>query len=467
MTIEIRDGWPFIQPALFVEGMKPLEHADADGQVCLWETGDGARQWMHWAGWEDRIAEWAQRQVAGFRRRDATMDAHRYFERRGDELAELDVSTLAVGSADGALGPLRGAWRNKRTLLQLRGARAGRQQEIKGRWFFRRSLSAPPRNLPELESLLMPEQRAALSNVIKAVAASKQRRVVALIWEMAGGLNALVLVLDRDPATVARPKQAHADLVRARALEFAPSDAAILRMRAGPDAAWLEQYKVIIFGAGSLGSHVAVLLAESGIGSLTLVDGERLRPGNVVRHAAPRSAVGLLKVDAVSAVIGEHAPWTTVQRLPESLWEPQQLAELLEAHDFAIDATGLAGFTDQLSLLAASAEEPMVSAALFRDGAIARVRRQTALDRPIIERLESAEFVTIPPGPDSELLLEPGCSAPLTQAAPRTVVACAATATAVVVDSLAGTHAFASEIIDVHRPLGAQPFDRIGRIAHG
>ena len=44
-------------------------------------------------------------------------------------------------------------------------------------------------------------------------------------------------------------------------------------------------------------------LAESGIDSLRIVDGELLSPGNVVRHVAGHNQVGGPKVNAVEGVI--------------------------------------------------------------------------------------------------------------------------------------------------------------------
>jgi ThiF family len=467
MTIKIVEGWPFVQPALYVDGMRPLEHANAEGQVCLWDRGDGSRQWTTWHGWKQRIQEWADRQANGFRRRDATMDAHRYFEQQSDKIAELDLSTLTVGEGYAPSGLLRGAWRNQDARLELRTEGGGRQ-DIKGRWFYRDSIPAPPRNVGEFQALLTDDQRPLFSDLLKGVTRSSKKAVAVLVWQRLEAANGLVLLLDRAPTKgSARNRHGTAPQVRARALELSPVDPLVLRARAGPDAAWLEHHSVVIFGAGSVGSHVALLLAECGLGAITLVDRERLRAGNVVRHVAPHSAVSDHKVHAVQAVIAEHAPWTEVNPLVEEPWAPQRLTQLLGEHDLAVDATGLAGFTDQLSLLANASEETIVSTALYRDGALARVRRQAPGDEAIIERHGSERYPHIPPGPDTEHLLEPGCSAPVTQASPRAVTACAGLAVDVVIDTLAHTHALASDIIDVYRPLDEPPFNNAGRLSHG
>ena len=67
-------------------------------------------------------------------------------------------------------------------------------------------------------------------------------------------------------------------------MEAAPMDEENLILRAGPDADTLRSRRVALFGAGALGGHIAVTLAESGAGFLRLVDADVLKPGNVVRH---------------------------------------------------------------------------------------------------------------------------------------------------------------------------------------
>ena len=71
------------------------------------------------------------------------------------------------------------------------------------------------------------------------------------------------------------------------------TDQETLMLRAGSDAMELQSKHVVLFGAGALGGYAAVLLAQSGVGSLTIVDYDFLLPGNVVRHVAGHSLVGM------------------------------------------------------------------------------------------------------------------------------------------------------------------------------
>jgi hypothetical protein len=468
MTITIRDGWPYVQPDLQVDGMKPLEHVNAGGSVCLWQQGDVSRQWETFQGWQDRIAEWCARQSDGFMRVDVTMDAHAYFEGAVHALARMDLATIRPDTPDGDRGPVHGRWRNSGALLDLSVERAG-GQELKGSWFYRQAISAPPRDLRELRVLLSARQQESLDGLIKAAREGKER-VIVLAWDAKDARNALVLLLDQDPDSTptrrGRRGKTVGDKLRARgrALEFAPADATVLQSRAGHDAARLSGYGVLILGAGAVGSHAALLLAECGVGELTLVDAERLRPGNVVRHIAPASAVGLHKVQAVSQVIAQHAPWTKVTKHVESPWGPERLRALMADHDLVLDVTGSAGFADQISRLATDADETLVTATLYRGGSIARICRQGPGDTALIERDDPEFYPAIPHGTETEQVqLEPGCSAPVNQASPHAVAACAALAVEIVLDALPGPAQVPDEICEVYRPLEWAPFDRVGR----
>jgi hypothetical protein len=70
-------------------------------------------------------------------------------------------------------------------------------------------------------------------------------------------------------------------------------------LRAGPVAVELAEVKVAIVGCGAIGSFAADLLFRAGVRQLTLRDGERLRPGNVVRHLGGADQVGRAKTHAV------------------------------------------------------------------------------------------------------------------------------------------------------------------------
>jgi molybdopterin/thiamine biosynthesis adenylyltransferase len=219
----------------------------------------------------------------------------------------------------------------------------------------------------------------------------------------------------------------------------------------------------VIFGVGSIGSNVGGRLAEAGLGRLRLVDGEILRPGNLVRHLAD-FGVGASKALATEFQIDASAPWTKVERVLEQPWSPTRLTELLADADVAIDATGMATFAELLGRVALQAGVPLVSTALYRGGYIGRVRRQRpGADTPLSERTDENRFPLIPSG-DEPVSLEAGCSAPVNNASPISVAAIAATTALVVVDLLSERLDYGAELIDIFRPLEGEPFDHVGRL---
>lgn len=273
-------------------------------------------------------------------------------------------------------------------------------------------------------------------------------------WDRELGREALVLLAEQ-----------HDEAVVAEAIEAAPTDKEILKLRAGPDVEILACKRIIIFGLGAVGSNLALRLAEAGVGTLLLVDGDHLRPGDIVRHAAGSWQVGETKVTAVRFLVRMSAPWTQVLALEESPWGPGQIAELLEDAELVVDATGFTSFANQLSVICAERTTPLVSAALYRGGAIARVRRQALpSDTTLSDRTQGDRYPVIPPG-EEPLVFEPGCSAPVNNASPIAVASLAALAADIAVDSLAGRNLYGDETIDVYRPLAGAPFDKLGRLA--
>ena len=212
--------------------------------------------------------------------------------------------------------------------------------------------------------------------------------------------------------------------MEAAALVAEPNDERTLRLRAGPDAEVLKGRSAVLFGAGALGGHVGVTLAESGIDSLRIVDGDLLSPGNVVRHVAGHDQVGGPKVNAVEAAIRNHAPWTNVESItpPINPYGSQEIAQLIGNVDLVIDATGNDSFVHPVARVAEGLGKPFVSGALFRGGLVGRVQRKALdADSPITSRPDSPNYPVVPRGDSKIDFAEPdlGCSAPVNNAPPR------------------------------------------------
>ena len=256
--------------------------------------------------------------------------------------------------------------------------------------------------------------------------------------------------------------------MEAAALIAEPNDERTLRLRAGPDAEVLKGRSAVLFGAGALGGHVALTLAESGIDTLRIVDRELLSPGNVVRHVAGHDQVGGPKVNAVEAAIRNHAPWTKVESITPATdpYGSQEIAQLIEDFDVVIDATGNDAFVHPVARVAEGLGKRLVSGALFRGGFIGRVQRKALeTDSSVFDRPESSDYPVVPPGDSKVDFAEPdlGCSAPVNNAPPSSVLSCASLITQSVIDALTERFELEDEAIDVYRPLPGTPFDRVGR----
>jgi hypothetical protein len=449
MKIVFADGWPFRNPHLFVTGLDQW-HLSARGDVCLWAPGAASGDWLTVEGFMRRIDEWAEGAKSGFAPEDFALDAHLSFGRvRAGTIATVDLSSLRLDGQQGKHDVISGSWNDSNVVLEIA---AGRQGAIEGRWYHVGDVRAPPRNLEGVRALLAPNQQNNFNRRFNAIAKHGRPQLFLIAWNRELGREALVILAEKEGEEVV-----------AEAIEVAPIDAEILKLRAGPDVAALADKRVVVFGLGAVGSNAALRLAEAGVARLVLVDGARLRPGDVVRHAAGSWQVGSTKVAAVRFLIHIGAPWSTVKVSEMSSWDPGEIADQLEDADLVVDATGFSSFANLLSVMCAERSLPLVSAALYRGGAVARVRRQALpADTAISDRAQTARYPIVPAGEEPRVF-EPGCSAPVSNASPVAVAAVAALTAEVAIDCLTGRSLYSDEVIDVYRPLDEPPFDRLGR----
>lgn len=83
----------------------------------------------------------------------------------------------------------------------------------------------------------------------------------------------------------------------------------------------LKNVKVILLGCGSLGSHVANMLAQSGVSSLTLVDPEFLDYSNVGRHILGVNSVNKSKAEELKCYLSQHYPHSSFEAYVCSIGE--------------------------------------------------------------------------------------------------------------------------------------------------
>ena len=462
MDIVIAPGWPFQPPAIFVQGLN-TNHSTRGGLVCMWREGDASLEWTTVEGLYSRIEKWCDNARRGWEDDHLDQDALLNFWPRDALVATFDLASLGIH--DRGWGECHGIVNANPSRLHIAPGRRSSGNQLRGLWFHAGQLTMPPpRRLSEVPNCLSRPQRRGLQRALaerrtaEPLVASGGADLILFCWERQGRRDLQVMVC----------KGTEGEL-EAIAVQPGPNDDHSLILRAGPDAANLRTYKVTVFGAGALGGHTAALLAESGVGFLKLVDGDNLLPGNVVRHVAGHGQVGLAKVQAVQAVIAEHAPWSEATTFRESPTSPGDIRQRIEDADIVIDTTGNGALTASLAILAKDMEKPLVSGALYRGGFIGRVQRQALTsDTPINLRGDLNRYPLIPAGDDSEEFATPqlGCSAPVNNAPPPAVSACASLIAQAAIDVLTDRFELDDEIIDVYRAIPDSPFHKIGRVPH-
>jgi molybdopterin/thiamine biosynthesis adenylyltransferase len=441
MRIQIRDGWPFIPPYVFVRGLS-ADHVSARGIICLWRDDDPSMQWRTLAGLYQRLIQWVEFAMAGnFRPGDLALDSHIGFEKHAPDLATFELwSLVGRNPSDGDHGAMLS---KQLTSYHLELVSESADATLRGHWFYRNRIDHPPRTLDEFKASLKSAQRRAFDRNTRDESERPGLDIVVLVWKRGPYHDVLPLRLRREGGAL-----------NAEALEPAPYDQETLLIRAGPDAKDLLAKRVCVFGLGAVGSHCALQLAQSGVGHLKLIDGDRLRPGNVVRHAGDRGHVGWPKTEVLRELIERSAPWTSVEVETSALMAPSEIRDAIQGNDLVLDATGSVPITQMLSMVAEDEGIDLVSASLFRAGRVARVRRQVAgRDSAIHLIIRESLGTQIPADLDEHETLEIGCSAPVNNATPASVLSVSATATMVVMDSILHSFEYKNEVIQVYRPI--------------
>ena len=101
----------------------------------------------------------------------------------------------------------------------------------------------------------------------------------------------------------------------------------------------LQSTNILIVGLGGVGSFAAEFLVRSGIGNLTIVDGDTVDITNINRQLpALNSTIGKNKTDVVAERILDINPKINLKKINEFL-EPERMEEILtqEKFDYVLD----------------------------------------------------------------------------------------------------------------------------------
>ncbi len=139
----------------------------------------------------------------------------------------------------------------------------------------------------------------------------------------------------------------------------------------GAGQARLRAARVLIVGAGGLGSPLALYLAAAGIGTLGLVDDDRVDLSNLQRQVAHTTdRIGMAKVDSAAAACRAINPGVTVETHAARLTADNAMA-LVGAYDLVCDGSDNFPTRFLVADACALARRTLVSAAVLRfDGQV-------------------------------------------------------------------------------------------------
>lgn len=190
----------------------------------------------------------------------------------------------------------------------------------------------------------------------------------ARVWAVLGGIGALVAGYGLGLRKLR---------ARARPLATAPAETGpfrpveldryarhiLLREIGGPGQLRLKSAKVLVVGAGGLGSPALLYLAAAGVGTIGVIDADTVEGSNLQRqiiHTDDR--IGLPKVQSAAMAMTALNPFVTARPYQRRLDEGS--AGLIAEYDLVLDGTDNFDTRYLVNRLCAKAGKPLVSAAI-------------------------------------------------------------------------------------------------------
>ena len=138
----------------------------------------------------------------------------------------------------------------------------------------------------------------------------------------------------------------------------------ILKEVGGAGQMALCRAKVLIVGAGGLGSPLALYLAAAGVGTLGIVDADKVDLSNLQRqilHDTP--SIGVPKVESAAKRLQAINPDVRLIQHPQFL-DAANAAEILQAYDIVADGTDTFAVRHLINDTCVKLQKTLVSAAL-------------------------------------------------------------------------------------------------------
>lgn len=198
-------------------------------------------------------------------------------------------------------------------------------------------------------------------------------------WLILGGLAALVAIYvlglgrlrDRasdDSAPEARER--HVPEPPKASGDFQPGELdrylrhIVLRELGGPGQKKLKQARVLVIGAGGLGSPALLYLAAAGVGTIGVIDDDVVDASNMQRQVAHSDdRIGMAKVFSAQAAMQAVNPFVVVRPYQRRL-AAEMVDDLLGDYDLVLDGTDNFETRYMVNAACVKAGKPLISGAL-------------------------------------------------------------------------------------------------------
>ena len=138
----------------------------------------------------------------------------------------------------------------------------------------------------------------------------------------------------------------------------------VLRELGGPGQKALKEARVLVIGAGGLGSPVLLYLAAAGVGTIGVIDDDEVDNSNLQRQVIHRDDdIGLPKVQSAMAAMQAQNPNVRVHPYQRRL-TPEIAQDLFDAYDVILDGTDNFDTRYLANATAVAQGKPLISGAL-------------------------------------------------------------------------------------------------------
>lgn len=140
----------------------------------------------------------------------------------------------------------------------------------------------------------------------------------------------------------------------------------VLHEIGGPGQQKLRKARVLVMGAGGLGSPSVLYLAAAGVGTIGIVDDDEVSLSNLQRQVLHGMAdIGTLKIESAARAVERINPNVTVEQHDMRL-DATNANAVIETYDMVLDGTDNFATRYQLNKSCAETRRPLISAAIGR-----------------------------------------------------------------------------------------------------